>query len=715
MPRTLTLLLATLLGISTARVAASDAFFEQQIRPLLVKRCYECHSGTKSSGGLLLDSAEGWQKGGDSGPAIIPGDPDRSLLVQAVEYQSLEMPPPEKGGQLTANEIANLRKWIADGARDPRTVATSIAGMSAEAARKWWSFQPLPSVSAPPTPAQIDQFLNKQIAARRLQRTAQADKRTLIRRVTYDLTGLPPTPDEVQAFLRDESETAFTRVVDRLLDSGQYGVKFGRHWLDVVRYADTAGENTDRPLPHAWRYRNWVIDAFNRDMPFDEFVRLQVSGDLLRATAAPDERDEGVVATGYLAIARRFGHDIDHNLPLMYEDAIDNLGKSFLGLTISCARCHDHKYDPFTQADYYALFGILDSTKFSFPGCEPRPQPSDLVPLTVTQAPPAPTETPAVAYAVVEGKVQDARIQLGGDAARLGDLVPRRWLSVFGGEPVPMHGKSGRRELADWIVDHPLTARVVVNRVWQWHFGRGLVATPNDFGSRGAAATHPALLDWLAAYFRANGSRMKPLHRLILQTDAYQRQTATASDSDPENSFLASFTRRRLSAEEIRDSLLLAAGKLDLSTATAHPFPQEATWKFTQHDPFSAVYPTNRRSVYLMVQRQRRHPYLALFDGADPNASTGVRQTTTAPTQALYFLNSPFLHEQASGLVTRAMQIEAQRRLSFVYEQLFQRGPTEEEGQVAQRLLGHYPGSEGLKWAALARALLTSNEFMFVE
>ncbi|MEO2021178.1 MAG: DUF1549 domain-containing protein, partial [Pirellulaceae bacterium] len=361
--------------------AQADEFFEKKVRPLLIQRCYQCHGGKKASGGLSLETATGWRKGGESGPAIVPGKVADSLLIDAINYRSLKMPPPDKGGKLSADEIAVLTRWVASGAKDPRQGNKSLGGMSFEQAQSWWAFKPLPRVVPGEVSQTIDGMIGKQLVRHGLQSNGPADKRTLIRRATYDLTGLPPQPEDVEAFLSDDSPEAFDRVINRLLDSPQYGVHWGRHWLDVVRYADTAGENTDRPLPHAWRYRNWVLEAFNRDMPFDMFARQQIAGDLLGADGTVKQRQEGIVATGYLAIARRFGHDIDKDIHLMHEDVIDNLGKNFLGLTLGCARCHDHKYDPVTSDDYYALYGIFRSTRFAFPGCEPKGQPRDLVPL----------------------------------------------------------------------------------------------------------------------------------------------------------------------------------------------------------------------------------------------------------------------------------------------------------------------------------------------
>ncbi|MFN9435740.1 MAG: DUF1549 and DUF1553 domain-containing protein, partial [Planctomycetota bacterium] len=743
----------------------------------------------------------------------------------------------------------------------------------------------------------------------------------------------------------------------------QYGVQWGRRWLDVVRYADTAGENTDRPLPHAWRYRNWVIDAFQSDMPFDRFVRMQIAGDLLAQDPSKTDLASGIIATGYLAIARRFGHDIDKDMHLTHEDIIDNLGKNFLGLTLGCARCHDHKYDPISARDYYALYGIFDSTRFSFPGCEPKGQPRDLVPLLpanevdaimqpwrtkvaevdaekqrrqtlakaatdamqgpwtassrslcksnvdegasvsfeqrtqvrrgeillltvspngnhgadttlvewdiratsaesprlwslsdvvcdllkgnpwrsqdesswsfleiaatpvflrdrrdsnagskaiqswsigdqpsvfvnsapesvrlwttlpanscfvhpgpgrpvaiawtspwdgevlltgrVADAHPAggldgvsfqlehlaapelgtnladlgnattglpdagPPPVIPVAYAVVDREGKNAKLHERGDPEKLGEEVPRRWLSVFGETAVNQDAGSGRKELAEWVTGHPLLARVMVNRVWEWHFGRGLVRTSNDFGSRGDPPTHPELLDFLAAKFVQSGYRVKTLHRLLLKTAAYRRASAPPSQRDPDNRWLSHFQRRRLTAEELRDSALFVSGRIDLTPGEAHPFPVEASWSFTQHAPFNASYETNRRSAFLMVQRQRRHPFLALFDGADPNASTPARQTTTVPSQALYFMNDPFFHEQAAVAANRFLtETRDEERLRQAFRILFQREPSATERERFVRFLGSYPGEHADRWSALVRILLASNEFLYVE
>jgi hypothetical protein len=658
-----------------ALLAPDDAeLFEKKIRPALVTSCIPCHGPDKVKAGLRLDSRSALLRGGDSGPAVKPGDPDASLLLKAIRQidPDLVMPPKKAGKKFQEDLIHDIEVWIRAGAVYP--------GSADAVPTKHWAFQPVVDPGS-----SIDA----------LQPTVgpAADKRTLLRRVTYDLTGLPPGPEEVGAFLSDASPDAFDKVVERLLASSAYGEKWGRKWLDLVRYADTAGENSDFPAPNAWRYRNWVIDAYNRDLPYDEFLREQIAGDRMEHPT----RDQ-IIATGYLAVARRFGHDTDKDMHLTYEDVIDTMGKSILGLTIGCARCHNHKYDPVSTRDYYALYGIFASTRFPFPGCEAKQKPRDLVPLPGTSD---------VAYAVLDGKPEDARFQNRGEPSMPGDPVPRRNLELLGGQGLVDPQASGRLDLARWLTDpkNPLTARVMANRIWQGHFGRGLVATPSDFGTRGAVPTNPKLLDYLAARFVEGGWSVKSMHRLLVRSAAYQR---------------AEFPRRRLDAEEIRDALLVASGELDRSPGEGHPFPPEKDWKFTQHAPFKAVYDSKRRSVYLMTQRIQRHPFLALFDGPDTNASTAQRETSTVPTQALYFLNDPFFHARSEALAKQLLALPAGDRVAAAHRICFQRAATDPERAQAERFLEAYRAgppaqTELAAWSAYARTLLGSNEFITVD
>jgi cytochrome c553 len=789
-----------------------DAFFEQQIRPLLLGSCARCHGPKKQESGLRVDVQAGLMKGGDSGPALVPGKPDQSLLLKAVRHQGdVHMPPDKK---LPAEQINALSRWIEMGAPWPsegKGVSIRSGEITAED-RKFWSLQP---VRKPPLPAvrdagwpqsTVDRFILAALEARGLAPVAAADKQTLLRRATFDLTGLPPTPAELETFLGDTSPDAFAKVIDRLLASPAYGERWGRHWLDVVRYADTAGETADYPVREAYRYRNYVIDSFNHDKPYDQFVREQIAGDILAQSAPREQYAELVTATGYLALSRRFGFDPQNYQHLTIQDTIDTLGQSVLGLSLGCARCHHHKFDPVSIADYYALYGIFASTSYSFPGSEEKSRPQGFAPLippadaalqqkarteelnrlaseikavdakrsaaeaalkVLPQGPPRPADVGdcasaaelqaklarlaaqraeaakrqgtlaanppfAVAYGVSEGKVQNARIHKRGEPTAPGDEVPRRFLTVLGGDPLPADAGSGRLQLAHWLTDprNPLTARVMVNRVWQHHFGNGLVATENDVGARGQRPTHPELLDYLAADFVASGWSIKSLHRTIMLSRTYQ--LASASDGanerlDPDNRMLWRHSRRRLDAESIRDAMLFVGGRLDRAEAGPHPFPPVEAWSFTQHRPFLAVYETNQRSVYLMTQRIKRHPFLALFDGPDTNATTPKRLDTTVPTQALFLMNDPFVHEQSAGLAQRLLAApDEPARVRLAFRMALAREPKEEETQQALTFLESYrkqleavtvPADKQpvRAWAAYCRTLLTRNEFLFID
>ena len=767
-------------------------FFEKRVRPILADHCYECHNAEKgkTKGGLNLAVREGWVHGGDSGTAIVPGKPDDSLLVTAVRYwdKDLQMPPKKP---LQPAEVNDLIEWVKLGAPDPRTGTAVVA--SAPAAKPGalslkgadhWAFQPVHE-QKPPTVQDrawlrddVDAFTLAKMEAAGVKPALDADRRTLIRRVTFDLIGLPPTPEEVQDFLNDPSPDAFARVVDRLLASPRYGERWGRHWLDLVRYADTCGNASDYPVPQAYKYRDYVIRAFNDDMPYDRFIREQVAGDLLpESLTAGGPSIEPVVATGYLASARRFGGG-EGEPHLTIEDTIDNLGHTFLGLSLNCARCHDHKFDPIANTDYYALYGVFSSTVFPHPGSEGKNRPEHLVPLlpkpeleaakklwqdklaaldaeaktddaekvAAEKQPDSPERKAKIdaavkaaaaareqrkilkdappyelAYAVSEGTPGNARLQVRGDPKRLGDEVPRHFLTVLGGASLAGHG-SGRLELANALADakNPLTARVLVNRLWQYHFGRGLVTTPNDFGTRGLPPTNPELLDFLARKFVEGGWSIKSMHRLLLLSHTWQLSSEGRGSTDPENKLWSRAERRRLDAESIRDALLFVSGTLDLQPGAAHPFPPVHTWSFTQHNQFFATYDTNQRSVYQMQQRLRRHAFLGLFDGSDPNSSTALRQESTTPLQSLFMMNDKFVHERAKDFSTRLTGAgpEDTRRIETAFLTLYARPPQPEETQMASEYLAKLvaaklPPAEA--WQSLSRALLGANEFLYLD
>ena len=1233
------------LAVAALPSAAEDSdftFFENQIRPVLSSQCFECHSGTSERlrGGLRLDNRSDFLKGGIDGPIVVPGNPEASLLIKAIrhDHPDIKMPPPKSGrARLPDQVISDFTTWVQSGAPYPEGSATPSAPAASSLP---WSLQPLrnpalPSVTNPSWPRQpLDSFILARLETDGLSPEPPADRLTLIRRATFDLTGLPPEPTEIDAFLSDTDPDAFAKVVDRLLASPHYGEHWGRHWLDVVRYADTAGDTADYPVPDAWRYRNYVIDALNADKPYHEFVREQIAGDLMARNGPPEKYAERITATGFLAISRRFGFDSENYHHLTLQDTIDTLGQTFLGLTLGCARCHHHKFDPVSTKDYYGLYGIFASTRFAFPGseqknryramvplvppaesdpalrgllsefaatgsnpqgilrslddidgdfemqraasggsygvlvppwlydgsisvspeaqspfrslhpfgsvgvtlpaapasvwqslptanrhgllhanldfrargsadakghydfslgtsqgphaltarissttltlfpddhpitialprqgdwhalrltidldqraasgslerpgasipialhrlnpawngvigavaissrssstpppptvidniaCQPQPIPpttaeptvpadlrspassleqelttlvgydgdlegqqpdqppaapwhpgpnSAVMISTASQSPfhhihpagslgialpvspaynglglnlpqpwttekagtlhasfdfhpgkpgstgdsegtwrfhighgpaspaielgfhssaffvrsgndyhkaaqlppdqwhhvqltldltarkftgtlfsgtaatnfqgdfpanwdgtidyafidsgghltgtkpaldadnftlrteplPPPTGTPVagpsapeaplaakrsriadlrkqiadakaasqarqqslesklasgpvpLAYAVTDGTPQDARIQLRGEPDRPGDTVPRGFIAVLGQSQLPPQtAGSGRHELAHWITDHnhALTSRVIANRLWQYHFGRPLVRTPNDFGNRSEPPTHPDLLDHLASSLQQSGWSLKSLHRAILLSATWQQATAPAQDGRHADLY-AGFPRRRLSAEELRDSILAVSGALDRSKGTAHPFPPATSWAFSQHNPFTAVYDHRQRSVYLMVQRIKRHPFLALFDGADPNASTPDRRPTTVPTQALYFLNDPFVHENSLAAADSLLKSASNDpdRIHMAYRRTLGRPPSPEETSDALAFLAACRASVAAPGdaqpdrpalAAFVRTLFGSNEFL---
>jgi hypothetical protein len=687
------------------------------------------------------------------------------------------------------------------------TLLLLLVPLGAKAAEPFWSFRP---VTDPKPPAvrdaawplnPIDRFVLKELESRGLRPVVPADKRTLIRRATYDLTGLPPTPEEIDAFLNDSSPGAFATVVDRLLASPAYGERWGRHWLDVVRYADTAGDNSDYPIPQMYRYRNWVIRAIGRDMPYDQFVREQLAGDLMPSRGQV-ERYDRLIATGYLANARRFGSYEDARYPwhLTIEDTIDNFGRAFLGLTVNCCRCHDHKFDPLSQEDYYALYGFFSSMRYPWPGIELDKAQHDLVPLLPPERAaaiekeladkvagfdaklkqiekdrveanreikeaekladeakrksriaelnkrldalkadqkktqdekekvlkrPMPYDT---AYAVAElkpggkKKAGNACVQLKGDPEHLGKEVPRHFPTVLGGQTLPAsENGSGRLELANWLTNrsNPLFARVMVNRIWHFHFGKGIVPTPGDFGKQGLPPTHRELLDWLAKRFVESGWSLKAMHRLIMLSRTYQmssREDESNAQVDVGNEYLWRFNRRRLDAESIRDTLLKVSGALDCGPGGAHPFPDASTWNFTQHNPFKAVYDHNKRSVYLMQQRIARHPYLGLFDGADTNSSTAKRLNSTTLLQALYLMNDPFVHGLTRKFAARLLAegSDDSARIERAFQLLFARPPSEEERAMVREYLARVRPTQRA-WESVTRALWMSNEFVYVD
>ncbi|MEM9585974.1 MAG: PSD1 and planctomycete cytochrome C domain-containing protein, partial [Planctomycetota bacterium] len=768
--------------------------FRRDIEPVLRARCLSCHGADEQNGGLRFDAPRHAMAEGDSGqPAIVAGKPDQSeLLFRVQSTDEYDQMPPD-GERLTEDEINQIREWIQAGASWP---ASANVAVNERSESNHWAFQPIGGVLPPDVEdadwaiSPIDQFVQARREAEGLSVAADAEPVALIRRASYALTGLPPTPAQVRQFVESstsaqEQRVVFAQLVDDLLGRREYGERWGRHWMDWVRYADTAGDNSDYPIPQAYLYRNYVIDSLNRDVPYDRFLTEQIAGDLLPADSL-EQRNRQRIATGYLAMARRFGSLVErYPWHLTIEDTIDNLGKTMLGMTLACARCHDHKFDPVSTRDYYGLYGIFASTKYPFPGIElfqtqhqfvsllsdeetdallaehqeetkkleaelnrllqqceqrgienaareksltlseQRKQHDELERLKkrarnagtklakhLLTLPEYPT-----AYAVQDADPVDARIQLKGERDRPGAEVPRKFPAILGGQVLPddvASSASGRLQLAEWITstENPLTARVIVNRVWQRHFGRGLVPSTSDFGVRGEPPTHPKLLDWLATDFMQNGWSLKHLHRRIMNSRTYQLASTDVRENlpkDPNNHFLWKFKRQRLDAESLRDTLLMISGRLDRSPQTdPHPFPPRDQWTFTQHHPFKDEYSSDKRSVYLMTKRLTAKPYFQTFDGPDPNVCTSSRDQSVTALQALYFVNDQFLHDQASLFADQvvASTPEPQQRAKLCVETILCRPIRGDERQTllahvaaARERLGDDPSADTESWA----------------
>jgi len=787
-----------MLATGTTRLASAtdqEDFFESRVRPLLIRKCYECHR-RKAEGGLRLDSRKQILIGGTSGPAVIPGKPEQSLLWQVIaqQHSDITMPPSET---LKKGEVKVFEKWIAEGAAWPEAIRSSKTGIDehgiTDEERRFWSFQPLSETAIANATSTLNNASNKNpidsyisTAQRKhgLDVAEPATPQTLIRRITFDLTGLPATPQESSDFLADASKDrrqAMNTLVNRLLSSPHYGERWGQHWLDLVRYADTAGDAADFPIPEAYKYRNYVIDAFNDDKPYDQFIREQIAGDLLQANNE-DERWDQTIATGYLTISRRIGVSPQNQPHITIEDTLNNLGKTFLGLSIGCARCHDHKFDPIPTADYYALYGIFSSTIYPHAGAEHKPyrenfvyrigdekakedlevfrkeldklrkqeraafqryrsfqtepvnipgynrdtawkevlELRDRIAVLAETCPPLET-----AYAVREGDAGNAAIQKQGNPRTLGPMVQRGFLQVLGGQTLDdSNQQSGRLQLADWIADpnNPLTARVIANRVWHHHFGRGIVSSTSDFGVRGNAPSHPQLLDFLAAYLIQHEWSIKALHRLIITSDTYQRTSQDLPENakiDPDNVYLWRANRRRLDAEQLRDSILAISGRLDPSPAKAHPLPHYLTYYFRQHEPYVGNFKSDRRTIYLFRQRIRKNIFLDTFDAPDGNLHVGVRRPTTTSLQSLYFMNSAFIQDEANRITSRMLKTNPDftTRIAWCYQTLFGRQPASPEIKQTQQLISQASAKSGdpTAWSSLIRAMLSSNEFLFVD
>jgi hypothetical protein len=744
--------------VPAAAISPDDMqFFEAKIRPVLADNCYKCHSrdADKIKGGLMLDTREGMLHGGDTGPAIAPGKPEDSLLIDAISYKDADLQMPPKGAKLPDNVIADITEWIRRGAPDPRSlVAKGSSESYGGVGREHWSFlpvqkQPVPSVSDPAwcrTP--VDNFILARLDENGMKPNPPADKYTLIRRATFDLTGLPPTEAEVQRFLVDDSPEAWAKVVDRLLASPHYGERWGRYWLDVARYADTKGDTPQREdprYPFAWTYRDYVINAFNTDKPYDQFIEEQLAADRLldearRRSPNPNSVDQSsLAAMGFLTLGNRFENSTND----IINDRIDVTTKAFLGLTVSCARCHDHKFDPIPTADYYSLYDVFANTFEPKEDAWLHPVPKtpelvdylakmqaadqqraavdrDFVELRRSQIPQAdkaekrkdllkqlflankakvdleflPAAPPKADVLVDVRYPKDYPVLLRGEAGSKGPMVTRHFLSILSPDPrhpIPfMHG-SGRLDLARAIASpsNPMTARVLVNRVWQQHFGTGFVSTPDDLGNQSAPPNDPELLDYLSAQFMQGGWSIKKLQRLVMLSSAYQESSAgnpAYVDKDPDNKLQWRYNIRQLDFEQMHDSILAIAGTIDM-TMGGRPVPIGS-------EGFAS-----RRAVYAFIDRRNPAEILTQFNFPNPSVPTGKRFLTQVPQQQLFLMNSPLVIETARKLVHSPdfMSMSTDElRVASLYISLFQRPPTPQETALCLKYVESNPGGTSL-------------------
>ena len=751
-------------------LAAEDQvrFFESRIRPILAERCAGCHGPRKQKSGLRLDSLAAMLQGGKAGPALIPGKPERSLLVAAVRYRDpdLRMPPDEK---LPDRDIEDLARWVAMGAPHPERGTAPAArprSVDVDAGRKHWAFRAPVAPELPPDASgnPVDVFIDAALRGKGIRPMGRADRRTLLRRATYDLLGLPPTPEEIDAFLADPSPDAFARVVDRLLASPHYGERWGRHWLDVARYADSNGMDENVAHGNAWKYRDYVVRSLNTDKPYDRFLVEQLAGDLLDSGGDVARRHEALIATGYLALGPKVLAEVDESKMEMdiVDEQIDSVGRGLLGLTLGCARCHDHKFDPIGQDDYYGLAGIFKSTrtmesfkkiarwyehslalpedlsrkavhdrlvdakKKEIAALEKAASPEAKKDIKDLQAQLKKLEEAAPvlpsAMGVTEGVVADAAIHLRGSHLTLAETVPRRFPRVLAPDAAALNGGgSGRLEFARWLTSgrHPLTARVLVNRVWRWHFGRGIVSTVDNFGFQGQPPTHPELLDWLAEQFVRDSWSLKALHRRIMTSEVYQRAGGTdaqALEADPENRLHWRRDVRRLEAEAIRDAMLAVAGTLDRTPGGSLLTVQNREFVFNHTSQDRSTYDIRRRSIYVPVIRNHLYDAFELFDSTDATVLSGDRNTSTLSPQALFLMNSEWVASVTTAMAERILQAEASgdSRYRRLFLEAYGRPPSKEEVQLLRRFLERFQGPEAAAWQALCQAVVSSSEFIYV-
>jgi len=929
------------------QAATQEEFFEKKIRPIFAANCQRCHNAKSKVAGLDLTTAESFRRGGDSGPVINKEKPEESRLLKVIGYEGETKMPP--AGKLKDHEIATLTEWVKMGAPWPGGIppaASEILPKSpnsrsfTEVEKGFWAYQPIKEVAPPQTTAQapsqagdeawaqspIDRFILRRLEESNLKPAPPADKLTLLRRATFDLTGLPPTENEMREFLADRSPEAFKKVVERLLASPRYGERWGRHWLDVARYADSTGNDEDHRYPHAWKYRDYVIESFNNDLPYDQFIREQLAGDLLPAKGGGEVNRRGIIATGFLALGPKAIAQQDKKKMLydVYDEQVDVTTKAFLGLTVSCARCHDHKFDPILTKDYYAMIGMFASTRsftnpdshvsvvlekplvpreeferykaarrehqakelrvriaieeiidevkesavkessrrladyfvaarkvykgegqdgapladvasranlneealrrwvdFLKPGddvrgylnewnnatpdklaataqgyqerfqkrfaeweekiskwraeyrkalAENKPLPdkpkfeagddrffndvyfeggpfvpggkdqkrfsseqwSRLTALRKEQEElkkSAPTE-PEMACAIEDGDSVEQKVFVRGDYNNPGEAAPRGFPAILARyDTKPSFAGSGRLQFAEWLTQpgHPMTARVMVNRIWQWHFGEGLVRTPDNFGKMGERPTHPELLDYLAAQFVKSGWSIKAMHRMIMLSNAYRMSSVNqnvAEDADPDDRLLTRFNRRRLSVEEMRDGLLAIDGTLDLTMGGTLQTGRGTDGENNQARLSLNPEKLKRRTVYLPLRRANLPTLLNLFDFGDATTVSGKRQLTNVATQALFWLNSEFLNERAQNVAQSLLDLKEANvaaRLETAYARILNRRPDKDEvDQALSYIAGFKQKFAGEKadqkaWQSLCRVLMSSNDFVYVD
>lgn len=786
-------------------------FFESKIRPVLIEHCYDCHSESSGSaeGELKLDSRRDIRQGGERGSAVVPHAPDESILLKAISHADPELRMPPKEKRLSDQIIADFRQWIERGAIDPRKGTPSDSSETADASRSmskaesegWsssaedhWAYQPpktveLPKINDADWPRnELDHFILARLEEDGIRPSPDAQPHVLLRRLYFDLIGLPPTESAIDRFQRSVQQRGVDAAIDaelqQLLDSPQFGERWGRHWLDVARFAESSGKEANISFPYAWRYRDYVIDCFNQDVPYDRFLMEQLAGDLLPHQDSVD-RARLLIATGFLALglknldeanAKQFQADV-------VDEQIDTVSRAILASSIACARCHDHKFDPFSMEDYYALAGIFRSTETYFGtavspanrvGGDPLPLPLDAGAAVLhksigpkqaaklrEQLGDLQRERVELAEAgkltlrdalriiwrsgSIEGRLEkvsddgealplamgvlekpnvvDAKLLLRGEVSKPSDSIARGFPNAFSAEwthKIPADA-SGRLQLAQWLTDarHPLTVRVMANRVWQHLMGRGLVASSDDFGTTGNAPTHPALLDHLAVEFVANQWSIKQLIRTIVMSRTYRQSSqfnASIFDQDPDCELRWRASKRRLEAELIRDAMLSVSGEIDLDRPVGShvgklvgdgPISLVGLNKKLPRDLDGSLY----RSIYLPVMRDRLPDVLDVFDFAEPSLVSGVRETTNVPTQALYLMNSEFVRARAQAFAERlaAVDDDVENRIERAYQLCFTRSPTATE---LDRCLKFFErDATPQRWTDFCQALFCTAEF----